>query len=231
MFDLIAFDADDTLWHNETIFTLTQERYRELLEPHLLRPWSGDALYQTELRNLQHFGYGVKGFTLSMIETAIELTDGQVPAAVIQQIIDLGKAMLTAPVELLDHVAEVIPALARAHRLMLLTKGDLFDQEAKIARSGMAGHFTHIEIVSDKTVATYRALLARHGVAPGRFLMVGNALRSDIVPVLELGGRAVYIPYQNTWAHEHVALENPPPGMAELDTIGELPAWLAMQMG
>jgi putative hydrolase of the HAD superfamily len=229
MFELIAFDADDTLWHNEALFTVTQERYRALLEPHLLRPWSGEALYQTEVRNLQHFGYGIKGFTLSMIETAIELTDGRVPGSVIQQIIDLSKAMLAAPVELIEHVAEVIPALGRSHRLILITKGDLFDQEAKIARSGLAEHFQHIEIVSDKTVGVYRALLARHGVAPERFLMVGNALRSDILPVLEMGGRAVYIPYQSTWAHEHVALENPPPGMVELSHIGQLPAWLAMQ--
>lgn len=191
-FDLIAFDADDTLWHNEHLYSLTQEGYRELLAPFLDRPWTGDELYATELRNLQHFGYGIKGFTLSMVETAIELTAGQVPAAVIQQIIDLGKGMLAAPVELLDGVAELLPALSADVPLMLLTKGDLFDQEAKIARSGLASHFRHIEIVSEKTRATYASLLDKVGVRPERFLMVGNSLRSDILPVLALGGHAVY---------------------------------------
>jgi len=195
MFDMIAFDADDTLWHNETLFTLTQSSFRDLLAPYLLRPWTGEELYATELRNLQHFGYGIKGFTLSMIETAIELTSADLPVAVIQQIIGLGKAMLAAPVELLDHVAEVLPALAAAAPLLLLTKGDLFDREAKIARSGLAPHFRHIEIVSDKTPQSYSALLAKYAVPPERFLMVGNSLRSDIVPVIALGGRAVHIPY------------------------------------
>lgn len=227
MFDLIAFDADDTLWHNETLFTLTQESYRALLTPYLQRPWTGNELYQTELRNLAHFGYGVKGFTLSMIETAIELTDGQVPATAIQQIIDLSKAMLAAPVELLDQVGEVIATLARGYPLMLLTKGDLFDQEMKIARSGLAEQFRHIEIVSDKTPATYRTLLTKYRVAPERFLMVGNSLRSDIVPVVELGGRAVYIPYHTTWAHEHVELADLPVGCVQLDHIGDLVEWLA----
>ena len=229
MFDLIAFDADDTLWHNETLFTLTQSGFRDLLAPNLLRPWTGAELYATELRNLQHFGYGIKGFTLSMIETAIELTGGAVPAAVIRQIIDLGKAMLVAPVELLEHVAEVIPALAAVAPLLLITKGDLFDQEMKIARSGLADHFRDIEIVSDKTQQSYSALLAKYGVLPERFLMVGNSLRSDIVPVIALGGRAVYIPYQITWAHEEVAREALPDSMVELDHIGQLTGWLAAQ--
>lgn len=229
MFDLIAFDADDTLWHNETLFTLTQQTYRDVLTPHLQRPWNDEVLYQTELRNLEHFGYGVKGFTLSMIETAIELTDGQVPARVIQQIIDLGKAMLAAPVELLDGVAEVVSSLAGDYPLLLLTKGDLFDQEAKIARSGLADHFRHIEIVSDKTPASYRALLEKYGVPPARFLMVGNSLRSDIVPVVAIGGRAVYIPYHVTWVHEQVAAEALPAGIVELARMGQLPAWLAEQ--
>lgn len=227
MFELIAFDADDTLWHNETIFSLTQENYSRLLAPYLQRPWTGEELYQTELRNLTHFGYGIKGFTLSMIETAIDLTEGQVPAHVVREIIELGKAMIAAPVELLEHVAEVIPALARDYPLLLITKGDLFDQEAKIARSGLAEHFRNIEIVSDKTPATYSALLAKYGVAPERFLMIGNSLRSDIVPVVKLGGRAIYIPYQLTWAHEQVLAADLPEGIVELAHIGELPGWLA----
>lgn len=229
MFDLIAFDADDTLWHNETLFSLTQARYQELIAPHLRRPWSDAALYETEMRNLQHFGYGVKGFALSMIETAIELTEGQVPAAVIQQIIDMAREMVSAPVQLLDRVAEVIPAVAAAYPIMLLTKGDLFDQEAKIARSGLAEHFRHVEIVSDKTPEAYRAILDRYGVRPERFLMVGNALRSDILPVATIGGRAIFIPYHLTWSHEHVEVTQLPAGVVELSHIGQLPAWLMLE--
>lgn len=227
MFDLIAFDADDTLWHNETLFRLTQQQYRELLTPYLQRPWNDDVLYHTEMRNLQHFGYGIKGFILSMIETAVEMTDGQVPGHVIQQIIDMGKKMRAAPVELLDHVAEVIPALAETCALMLLTKGDLLDQESKVARSGLAEYFRYVEIVSDKTPAIYRMLLAKYGLAPQRFLMIGNSLRSDVVPVVESGGMAIHIPYHTTWAHEHV--EELPAGIVQLDHIGLLPEWIACQ--
>nr|PZN22630.1 MAG: haloacid dehalogenase [Chloroflexota bacterium] len=202
MLDVIAFDADDTLWHNETLFVMTQERFRDLLAPYLSRPWTGQELYEIELRNLQHFGYGIKGFTLSMIETAIELTRGRVTAHEIRQIIEFGRGMLSSPIELIDGVEEVIPALARDYRLMLITKGDLFEQETKIAKSGLAQHFAHVEIVSEKTEAAYRALLAARGIDPSRFLMVGNSMRSDILPVLALGGHAVYVPYHVTWAHE-----------------------------
>jgi putative hydrolase of the HAD superfamily len=225
-FQLIALDADDTLWHNETLFTITQESFRHLLQPYLAGEWSGEELYATELRNLQQYGYGIKGFVLSMIETAVEVTDGRVPGTIIKQIIELGKAMLVAPVELLDHVAEVVPILARRAPLLLLTKGDLFDQEAKLARSGLADHFHHVEIVSDKTPDTYRRVLARYGVPPESFVMVGNALRSDILPVLAVGGRAVYIPYAQTWAHEHVPSTDLPSNVVELAHIGLLPAWL-----
>jgi putative hydrolase of the HAD superfamily len=204
MIQTIAFDADDTLWHNEPLFQMTQERFRDLIEPYLSAPWTGQELYETELRNLQHFGYGIKGFTLSMIETAIELTAGRVSAREIQAIIDFGRGMIANPIELIEGVAEVVPALADRYTLMLITKGDLFEQETKIANSGVAEHFRHVEVVSDKTVASYRALLARHALAPERFLMVGNSVRSDILPVLELGGHAAYIPYHVTWAHEVV---------------------------
>jgi putative hydrolase of the HAD superfamily len=229
MFDMIAFDADDTLWHTETLFSLTQERYRELVVPHLRQPWSDEVLHETEMRNLQHFGYGIKGFALSLIETAIELTEGQVPASVIQQIIDMAREMVNAPVQLLQHVAEVIPKLAALYPIMLLTKGDLFDQEAKIARSGLTHHFRHIEIVSDKTPQTYRAILDRYNIRPDRFLMVGNSLRSDILPVAEIGGRAIYIPYQLTWAHEHVEVARLPDSVVELSHIGQLPIWLMLE--
>lgn len=227
MFDIIAFDADDTLWHNETLFTMTQEKFRALLAPYLGGAWAGKELYETEMRNLRYFGYGIKSFTLSMIETAIELTGGQVKGSDIQQIIDLAKAMVATPVELLDHVADVIPALAESHTLMLITKGDLFDQESKIAQSGLAEYFRSIEIISDKTVVTYQSLFARYQIDPRRFLMVGNSLRSDILPVVALGGRALYIPYHVTWEHEIVADHDASgQGYVELEHIGQLPGWL-----
>ncbi|HWQ16072.1 MAG TPA: HAD family hydrolase [Roseiflexaceae bacterium] len=225
MIDVIAFDADDTLWHNETLFQMTQERFGALIAPYLQAPWTGKELYETELRNLRHFGYGIKGFTLSMIETAIELTGGRIPAREIQTIIDFGRAMIGSPIELIDGVAEVVPALSRRHTLMLITKGDLFEQETKIAKSGVAQHFAHVEVVSDKTVASYRGLLAARGVDPQRFLMVGNSLRSDILPVLELGGHAAYVPYHVTWAHEVIAEEAIGGHVFHrLESIRELPA-------
>jgi putative hydrolase of the HAD superfamily len=224
-FDLIALDADDTLWHNESMFSLTQAKFLDLLSGYHNPELIERRLYETELRNLHTFGYGIKGFTLSMIETALELTDRQAGGAIIQEILDLAKAMVHAPVELLDHVAEVVPWLAERYPLMLLTKGDLFDQESKLARSGLAEYFRHVEIVSDETATSYRALFARYQIDPARFLMVGNSLRSDIVPVVALGGRAVYIPYHLTWAHEtvadHDAQQHP---YIELEHIGELPA-------
>jgi putative hydrolase of the HAD superfamily len=229
MFDIIAFDADDTLWHNETLFTMTQEKFRALLAPYLDGPLTGRELYETEMRNLRYFGYGIKSFTLSMIETAIELTDGRVKGTDIQQLIDLAKAMVATPVQLLDHVAEVIPALARSHTLMIITKGDLLDQESKIAQSGLVEYFRYIEIISDKTVDTYQALFEKYRFDPQRVLMVGNSLRSDILPILALGGRAVYIPYHHTWEHEIVADHQPEEHeYAELEHIGQLPGLLEM---
>lgn len=228
MFDVIAFDADDTLWHNEILFEGTQARFQALVEPWLDAPWTGRELFAAEMRNLEHFGYGVKGFTLSMIETALEVTGGRIPAAEIGAIVAMGKEMLSQPVELLDGAVDVVQELSRDYRLMLITKGDLHEQERKIARSGMAPHFAHVEIVSDKTVEAYRALLAARGVATERFLMVGNSMRSDILPVLELGGHAAYVPYHVTWAHEVVA--ESAVGRRdyhELRSLRDLPALLA----
>jgi putative hydrolase of the HAD superfamily len=227
-FDAIAFDADDTLWQNERLFINVQTRFKNLLAQYHSPEWIAERLYQTELRNLEHFGYGIKAFALSMIETAVELTEGRISGADIQKIIDSTKAMLAADVELLEHVAETLALLAETHTLMLITKGDLRDQETKVARSGLAAYFRHVEIVSDKSRASYERLLQRHGIAPERFVMVGNSLRSDILPVLALGASAVYIPHQLTWAHE--AAEAPPvgqPGFYELAHVGLLPDLLA----
>jgi putative hydrolase of the HAD superfamily len=179
------------------------------------------------MHNLEHFGYGIKAFALSMIETAVELTEGRISGKDIQAIINLAKEMLAADVELLDHTAETVSHLATIYPLMLVTKGDMRDQEMKIARSGLGSYFRHIEIVSDKSRENYKSLLQRHRIKPERFLMVGNSLRSDILPVLALGAWAVYIPYAMTWAHE---LAEPPPsgqpGYYEIEHLGQLPALL-----
>jgi putative hydrolase of the HAD superfamily len=227
MFDLIALDADDTLWHNEPLFQATKERFLALLAPYHDRDWVDRRLDDTERRNLHRFGYGIKGFVLSMVETALDLTEGRVTGTEIRQILDWGHEMLAAPVELLEGVRETVETLAARHRLVLLTKGDLFDQEAKLARSGLGDHFAAVEIVSEKDARTYAAVMARHGVSPARFLMVGNSLRSDVLPVLEAGGAAVHVPYAITWTHETVpddALAGKE--FARLEHIGQLVAWL-----
>lgn len=226
-FDMIAFDADDTLWHNERLYTEAQASFRRLLGQYQSPQWIDERLYQTEMHNLEHFGYGIKAFALSMIETAVELTEGRISGKDIQAIINLAKEMLAADVELLDHTAETVSHLATIYPLMLVTKGDMRDQEMKIARSGLGSYFRHIEIVSDKSRENYKSLLQRHRIKPERFLMVGNSLRSDILPVLALGAWAVYIPYAMTWAHE---LAEPPPsgqpGYYEIEHLGQLPALL-----
>jgi len=226
-FDLIAFDADDTLWHNERIYTGVQESFAQLLSPYQPKELVAARLYQTETRNIKSFGYGIKSFTLSMIETAVELTEGRIPAKEIQAIIDLGKGMLDAEVELLEHTAGTLTRLAARYRLMVITKGDLQDQQTKVTRSGLGQYFLHVEVVNDKTREIYRQLLRKLAIQPGRFLMVGNSLRSDILPILELGGQAVYIPYQITWLHE--SAEIPPqdtPGFHQIENLGQLPGLL-----
>ena len=207
MIDLVALDADDTLWHNEPLFTSVREQFCALLERYEPAGIAGDRLDQVEMRNLEHFGYGVKGFVLSMIETAIEMTGGRLDAADVQRIIGWGRDMIASPVELLEDVPDVVEDLARTFPLILLTKGDLLHQQTKLARSGLGGHFKGIEIVSEKDAAVYRSVMSRYGVLPERFVMVGNSLRSDILPVVEAGGHAVYVPYEVTWVHERVQPE------------------------
>lgn len=206
---VIGFDADDTLWHNENIFEKSHERYRALLARYHDAATVDRTLFATEMRNLELYGYGVKGFTLSAIETAIQLTGGKIRSEEIQELIELGHSMLAHPVELIDGVADILSALAANHSLLVITKGDLRDQERKLARSGLAPHFQHVEIVSEKNEETYAKILRRHGIAANRFLMVGNSLKSDILPVLAIGGSGAYVPYRVTWAGEHV--EEVPP--------------------
>ena len=221
-FEIIALDADDTLWQNETLYHATQEKFRRLLASYANPEIINQTLYETEISNLRHFGYGIKSFTLSMLETAVTLADGHLTGQEVQAIINFAKEMVSAPTQLLEHVTEIVPQLAQTHHLMLLTKGDLLDQEAKLARSGLAEYFAYVEVVSHKTSDTYAAILSRYQVQPERFLMVGNSLKSDVLPVVEVGGTAVYIPYHLTWAHETVT-GHIPHDYLELDHIGQLP--------
>ena len=226
MIEVIAFDADDTLWYTETLYVMTQARFKQILSPYEINGDIDARLYETEMRNLQTFGYGTKGFTLSMIETAIELTDGRVRGSDIQKIIDAVRAMMRKEIQLLDHVAETIPLLAAERTLMIITKGDLLEQESKIARSGLADHFHYIEIVSHKNEDVYRKLLQKSGVDIGRFLMVGNSMPSDILPILALGAPAAHIPHDVTWAHEQVDVQSEPHGYYELEHVGQVPRLL-----
>jgi len=200
----IAFDADDTLWRNEDIFIHAQDEFIRLLSPYHDDNYIRSHLNEVQIKNLEHFGYGIKGFTLSMIETAIELTQGRVTGKEIHEIIQLAKCMLASPVELLPNVSQVLEDLQGKYRLMVITKGDLLDQESKLARSGIADVFDAIEVVSDKTSDVYQQILQRHKIAAEEFLMVGNSLKSDILPVLDVGGQALHIPYHSTWDHELV---------------------------
>ncbi len=201
----IAFDADDTLWVNEPIFTNTRLRFEELLANYISQESLENELYNVERRNLSLFGYGIKGFMLSMIETAIELTDGKVSGAHLQQVIDMGKEMLAHPVHLLPGVEETVLQLKEDYNVVMITKGDLFDQENKIARSGIAQHFGWIEIVSEKDEASYQEVFHKYQVDADSFLMVGNSLKSDILPICNLGARAIHIPFHDTWQHELIA--------------------------
>lgn len=224
----IAFDADDTLWHNENLFEEHHRKYCELLSEYHDSKTVESTLFQTEMRNLELYGYGVKSFTLSSIETAIKLTDGAIPAEELRRIIEFGKYMLSHPVELLPDVAETIEALAPRYQLILITKGDLRDQERKIANSGLSQHFEHLEVVSEKNTEDYARLFRKLHIDPKRLLMVGNSLKSDILPILELGGSGVHIPYHLTWEHERVeSTPNDHSKFHELTSIKQLPKLLA----
>lgn len=225
---VVGLDGDDTLWHSESIFTTTHERFHAMVGRYATDAAVDEHLLATEQRNLSLFGYGVKGFTLSLIETAIEVTAGRIGAEDIATIIGWGREMLAHPVDLIDGAGETVARLARRHRLVLVTKGDLFHQESKIARSGLARYFDHIEILSEKDPAAYRTVLDRCGIAPASFVMVGNSVRSDVLPVLDVGGRAVHIPYRVTWAHEEVADdEHADRPYVRLADIRDLPGLLA----
>ena len=218
----IGFDADDTLWQNEQFFRLTEERFAELLSDHAERDHLTERLIAAERRNVGHYGFGIKGFTLSMIETAIEVTEGRVPATVIGEILAAGREMLRHPIETLPHVTETLEALSGDYRLVLVTKGDLFDQERKLAQSGLGDLFDAVEIVSDKTAATYARVFARHGDGAERAMMVGNSLKSDVVPAIEAGGWGVFVPHALTWVLEHAEAPVDAPRFREVEHLGHV---------
>ena len=227
MIDVVALDGDDTLWHSENQFVMTQQRFTELLAGHVDKASLDARLLERERENLELFGYGVKGFTLSMIETAIEVTEGRVDTADIKAIIDNAKEMLQHPVDLLDGVEDTVERLVEDHRVMVITKGDLFHQESKLARSGLSELVWEIEIVAEKDEATYRRIFDRYAIDPASFLMVGNSVKSDILPVLALGGQAVHIEYETTWEMEHAEADKTAEGYWELESIRDLPELLA----
>ncbi|MDR1879788.1 MAG: HAD family hydrolase [Tannerellaceae bacterium] len=199
---VIGFDADDTLWVNEAYFVETERKWRRLLAPYTGEEAASAELYRTEMQNMPLYGYGVKAYVLSLVETAVRITEGNVAAEVIGQILSLGKEQLSRPVELLEGVEETLGALAGRYRLILVTKGDLLDQEQKLHRSGLERFFHHVEIMSDKTEKAYAGLLHRIGIRPEAFLMIGNSIRSDILPPLSLGSYAIHVPSLAVWEHE-----------------------------
>lgn len=221
---LIGFDADDTLWRSEDYYREAQSAFERIVAGYVDLDDVHDRLYAVEKQNLALFGYGAKGMTLSMVEAAIAITGARISAADLHRIVELGKAVLQHPVELLPGIREAVEAIAGDRPVVLITKGDLFHQEAKVRESGLSDLFRRIEIVSEKDTATYARLFEEFGLAPAQFAMIGNSLRSDIVPVLELGGCGVHMPYHVTWAHEAEAA--PPAATERLRTV-DGPAGLA----
>ena len=223
MLSLIAFDADDTLWHNEDLYRDARDEFRALLAPCAPPPDLDDIVHETEMRNLPYYGFGVSSFTLSLIETAIAVTGGRVTGAELGRLLAIARHMISADIRLIDEVEDTLAALSADFPLLLITKGDLLHQQDKVARSGLGRYFSGVEVVSDKTAATYADILRRRGVEPARFLMVGNSLRSDILPVAEIGGHAVYVPIEVAWVYDVVELPAGLPGTVhQVARLGEV---------
>ncbi|RWM18340.1 MAG: HAD family hydrolase [Mesorhizobium sp.] len=220
----IGFDADDTLWQNEQFFRMTEKRFAAMLAEHGDQEHIAARLLEAERRNLALYGFGIKGFTLSMIETAVEITGGEVPGSIIGEILAAGREMLNHPIEPLPHARETVEKLAGSYHLVLITKGDLFDQERKLAQSGMGDLFDAVEIVSDKSAATYARIFSRHGRGPQSSMMVGNSLKSDVVPAIEAGGWGIHVPHELTWAVEHAEAPVEAPRFRQIADLGELPS-------
>jgi putative hydrolase of the HAD superfamily len=223
---VIAFDADDTLWVNEPYFRETEEKFCALLEDFLPHHSIEQELFKTEMQNLSLYGYGVKGFMLSMIETALRVSDRNLNTEILEKIIQYGKELLEKPIELLDGVEQVLNALSGKYKLVVATKGDLLDQERKLKKSGIDHFFHHIEIMSDKQEADYTKLIKRLDIQPEEFLMIGNSVKSDVVPVLAVGGHGIHVPYHTTWAHEKVEHSVDHPNFTQLQNITEVLRYL-----
>lgn len=224
---VIGFDADDTLWQNEQYYKLTESHFRGLLSEFAEGEHVSERLLEAEKRNLAHYGFGIKGFTLSMIETALEITEGRAPSSVISEILAIGRDLLSHPVECLPHARDALEALSGKYFLVLITKGDLFDQERKLAQSGLGDYFDAVEIVSDKTATTYRRVFGKHGEGPERSMMIGNSLKSDIVPAIAAGAWGVFVPHELTWVLEHVDKPEEAPRFREIPDLGHVPDLVA----
>ncbi len=218
--EVVAFDADDTLWVNETYFREAEERFAELLSGYETKNKIDQELFKTEIKNLEIYGYGVKGFMLSMIQSALELSNYSIDQRVIEQIIDIGKEMLEKPIELLEGVEETLKVLSKKYKLILATKGDLLDQERKLEKSHLIHYFHHIEVLSEKKPENYRKLLKHLEIPSSKFLMIGNSLKSDVLPLLEIGAKAIHIPFHTTWQHEVV--EHDGNGYQSISKLNEL---------
>ncbi len=201
---VIGFDADDTLWVNETYFRHAEERFAELLEGYETKNKIDQELFKMEMKNLELYGYGIKGFMLSMIESALELSDNNISQATLLELLNLGKEMIAHPVEILDGVEEVLESLQGRYRLIVLTKGDLLDQERKLSKSNLSTYFHHVEVLSDKKERNYKDLLDHLEISTNEFLMIGNSLKSDVLPLVNIGAKAVHVPFHTTWKHEEI---------------------------
>lgn len=223
---IIGIDADDTLWHTETVFRLTHRRFNELLADFADEAALESRLAAVEQENMRTYGYGAKGFTLSMLQTALEVSDGNVSTRVIRELLDAGRELMTHPIEPLPGVEDALKALTALGRLVLITKGDLFHQESKLAASGLGSYFSGVEIVSEKTPEIYTKAFARHGSSAENSLMTGNSVKSDILPMLAAGGYAALVPYPLVWEHERADKPVGHPRYREIASLGALPAWL-----
>ena len=223
---IIAFDADDTLWVNEPYFQETEKKFCNLMEDFLPHHELSQELLKIEIANLSLYGYGIKGYILSMLEAALKISNNSLPIDAINNILDFGKELLNQPIVLLDDVKEVLHALKGRFRLVVATKGDLLDQERKLKKSGLSHFFHHIEIMSEKGESDYRKLLRHLDIQPEEFLMIGNSLKSDILPVINIGGHAIHVPYHTTWAHEHVAIKPEHENFRQVAHLGEVLALL-----
>ncbi len=223
---VIGFDADDTLWVNETYFREAEEQFAALLEPYETKNKIDQELFKMEMENLALYGYGIKGFMLSMIESALELSNNEIPQATLVKLLDIGKQMIAHPVAILENVEAVLEQLKGKYRLIVLTKGDLLDQERKLDRSNLSDYFHHVEVLSDKKEKNYKDLLAHLEISPNEFLMIGNSLKSDVLPLVNIGSSAVHVPFHTTWKHEEVHAPEKKSGYITVQKLTDVLAYL-----